>query len=143
MDVLSLEKLGDGVDRIIAQINHHTEKGLGVPGQGIPEPRFPARGRLSHVASAGGKGVSSQDTFTQSLKDLCWGAIMRLPASSRSGVGPEESCGSESSLPFLGPGPRTLTGHRDFWGDTEALLSLFSISHQQQDSGFFFSEFRF
>ena len=33
MDVLSLEKLGDGVDRIIAQINHHTEKGLGALGQ--------------------------------------------------------------------------------------------------------------
>lgn len=32
MDVLNLEKLGDGVDRIIAQINHHTEKGLGVHG---------------------------------------------------------------------------------------------------------------
>lgn len=33
MDVLSLEKLGDGVDRIIAQTNHHTEKGLGALGQ--------------------------------------------------------------------------------------------------------------
>ena len=33
MDVLSLEKLEDGVDRIIAQANHHTEKGLGALGQ--------------------------------------------------------------------------------------------------------------
>lgn len=83
MDVLSLEKLGDGVDRIIAQTNHHTEKGLGALGQNS-EARFLARGRLSRGVCRWKGSELSGHVHAEPEGPPAWGAIMRLPASTRS-----------------------------------------------------------